>query len=804
MSSELFSYDSDIKEPEKAPPKPSAKQIHVPIMPISTNQFPPFSYFYICATRATNLHNCSLQSVYLVIRTHPSLSPIVTPNAWCNDSEALFNCGYSLDFTNVPTFSLGDFTPVVELYIRYPKKSQLVGVAFLPLRILQVKNINNKPITYLYQNQPIELKDVSTLHIIGTIFITIALGEREHQTILDPNSPQFNTEPPKPAPKKKPQPKKTRRYSSDYYSDYSYSDYDYDYDEDWTVLAMKHGWVKPGSSGNWKEKALKKGWKEPSKATHYSTLVECDLDGRNNMNDNGAQTVKSIINDEIDEIVENFENAEAKFESAKNDIKSLCQNTKQKHNAHMHLEHPTQIYSSNSQLKSTKKNFAISSTIIYSSDLNQSLNANNINPLNPQKQVLAQEEEDDIELNETLMKQISVIQEKRSKTNMKVLSESSDSDDFKQINEEESGNSEIILTGSHRQSSTGSSKKSNSSQKSNSNHISPPLNSDNRDSKQASNKKDISYSSNSILNFDFQKEEESQISSKSNIKLDDKDDDRFDSSNSFSKFDKIEVKNNQKIINSTKPNQSISSNSIPNINSKKEEEDHASSQISQHSGVLSESSIIGSGRQLLPKQNNQKIIEEESYNSSRTSNIDDFMNDPILGSNSFFSEKENTEKEKPQKEKTNGNGSPLDLSLLDKLDPKSNSNSNKSDQNPTKEQVQINNQSDMSNSSENKTNKIGEPIMISNFTDDLDFKFNFSDSPPPKLKYSSTATGTMTNTENKSQNILQQNPIKEPVKSPNQEYAQITPLSQEDLKILQASSIMTNSDDDSDNSDDMF
>ncbi|OHT15377.1 hypothetical protein TRFO_14129 [Tritrichomonas foetus] len=731
-SSSLFSSDSTIKEAKRAPPKPIGQPLHVPIMPIASNQFPPFSYFYICATRATNLHNCSLQSLYLVIRTHPTLQPIITPNAWCNDSEAVFNCGYSLDFTNVPHFSLGDFTPVVEVYIRYPKKSQLVGVAFLPLKVIQTHKINNKPLTYLYQNNPVDLKDVASLHVVGSIFVTVALGEREHQSILDPNSPQFNMlQPPKPQPKKKKvPPKKARRYSSDYYSDYSYSEDEYD-DEDWTVLALKHGWIKPGSSGNWKEKALKKGWREPSKCAYYSTLVDCDLDERALMCENGAQTTKSIINDEINEIVEDCQNAEEQFQSAKNDIKSLCSTgTKPS----MHIEQPTQIYSSS--VRKSKKKFSISNVVVYSSsEITQKIEkiskidkieSGDIDISSTHESIMdkikIEEEEEDIELDESLMKQISVLHEKKSQNasqNLHILSESDESDDFKPINEEESDNSELILTGSNKFANSNSSQKSKSSGK--------------------------SQKSNPVQN---------------------------------------EIQNEEEEIHEAPQKSKSSSSSLKKDDS------------------FSGSSIIGSARLLIPKANKSNESEEESFKSATFSDISQhggFIDDPLLGIASNIDDDDdddnNSKGNNNQKSDSDKKKSPLDLSVLEKLN---NKYSDKSNENKEEEKKVI--------------PGITEPIMISNITDDLDFKFNMSDSPPPKLRYSST-TGTLTSTENKPQNTLTSNnnvPLDFKSNKSSSSHNSISkvdncaiePLDQDDLDQFKGSSVL--SDDDDDDSDSIF
>lgn len=329
--SSTFENDQSIHEAKKIPPRPIEQAAHIPITSISSNQFPPFTHFYIVIKKATNLHNCSMQSLYLLIRTHPTLKPILTPKAWCNDSEAVFNCAYQLDFTNVPNFSLGDFTPVVEIYISYPKKSQLVGISFLPMRVLQSIEVAQRQLTYLYKDSPVDVKDVTTYCVVGSIVATIALGYREHAPFLDPNNPNPIIEEPKkqPVPKKVKKPKKKkripkrRRVSSDYeYSDYSESD-----DEDWTVTALKNGWIRPESSGNWKEKARSKGWTPPNTTCYYTTSVECDLLIDKYKIEKDVQ-VDLLLPDEFD-LDGNIEinGIEQQIESARSDIASIFSQT---------------------------------------------------------------------------------------------------------------------------------------------------------------------------------------------------------------------------------------------------------------------------------------------------------------------------------------------------------------------------------------------------------------------------------------------------------------------------------------------
>lgn len=455
----MFDDDTSLHEAKKRPPKPTTQYVHVPVAPIMTNQFPPFSYFFICVSKATNMHNCSLQSLYLLIRTHPSLQPIMTPNAWCNDSEANFNVGYSLDFTSVPHFSLGDFTPVVEVYIRYPKKSQLVGIAFLPLRVLEITQAAGKPMTYLFKDTPVDIKDVTTRRVVGNVAVTVALGEREHQHILDPNAPKQVMNDPqqtKPVPAKaKPRPK--RRRSS--YSDYDYeSDYDSEEEEelDWMTEAMKHGWVKPGSMGNWKEKAKKKGWTPPEQKAFYTTSTECDLM-------NTAAKTEAVIQVDLD--LPDIEELRPTEEDVKPDIMQMFSSSQ----SSMQIEEQPIFSSDSGKGKKKPKKLTLTPSKTVFSEKPKNDNDDQISDIHESILTIAtgkreEEEDGDSALDESLMKQVSEI---KTQNGMKILSESdsgenepqsdmlsASDDDFKMLNEEETETSELVVSGGRRSSSS--------------------------------------------------------------------------------------------------------------------------------------------------------------------------------------------------------------------------------------------------------------------------------------------------------------------------------------------------------------
>lgn len=161
------------------------------VRPIMSGQFDPFTNFFITITKVQNLDNCSNRSLFLKIRVHPSIPIIESPCVWCSNRDAIFNVAYSLDFTKIPPFNLGDFTPVIELYRRYNSSNELIAVTLLPLKTIK-ENMkcgpSNKMLTYLYREAPVVLKDLTSGSTIGSMKITIAFGFKEHEPLLDPNT----------------------------------------------------------------------------------------------------------------------------------------------------------------------------------------------------------------------------------------------------------------------------------------------------------------------------------------------------------------------------------------------------------------------------------------------------------------------------------------------------------------------------------------------------------------------------------------------------------------------------------------
>ncbi|OHS97395.1 hypothetical protein TRFO_36370 [Tritrichomonas foetus] len=317
--------------------------------PIMSSQFEPFSHFFITITNIQNLSNCSNRSLFMKIRVHPTIPIIETPAVWCSNRDAKFNCAYSLNFSMMPPFNLGDFTPVVELYRRFNSSNELIAVTLLPLSVKEVVECNSKTLTFLYRESPVPLKNMTTGESFGTMITSIAFGFIEHEKYLDPNFQSIYTpnltnatnasrisnssiangrnearqiikpinariqvenvanmqNPPLPIKNKK---KKKMYENSDDSDDYSHRpshrSHRHSHRNDrhsksnnynWVDEAIKLGWKPPGSndSKDWEAKARAKGWKPPNEAITSDFGVFCNINNNSistNRTSNYVQT----------------------------------------------------------------------------------------------------------------------------------------------------------------------------------------------------------------------------------------------------------------------------------------------------------------------------------------------------------------------------------------------------------------------------------------------------------------------------------------------------------------------------------
>lgn len=286
------------------------------VQSITQQQFPEFSHFFICITRAFNLVGCSMKSLLLKIRVLPSLPIIETNTVWCIDGDVNFRCGYALDFKNyAKTFNLGDYTPVVEFYRKTPNKNEsndleLFAFSLLPLSVAEITDCAGLPLTYLMKNQTIELRQFTTGQIVGYITVTIALGYPQQQQFIDPDKNDI--------PSSSKVQNAINQQSPEINQTNKKIDNDAEEEEDeeddhkhrkrhrhhrksqkkntWIQKAMAFGWKPPGYvDPDWKDKAIEKGWTPPNKTLLSSIGVTCKPTECPNLKDIEIQQIEAEI-----------------------------------------------------------------------------------------------------------------------------------------------------------------------------------------------------------------------------------------------------------------------------------------------------------------------------------------------------------------------------------------------------------------------------------------------------------------------------------------------------------------------------
>ena len=306
-------YSSDGGDDTKKPPDAGPRPPRLVVQSITSSEFEPFSHFFVIIGKTFHLTGCAMHSLFLKIRTVPSVPVIETSPVWCIDSEVDFRAGYALDFTSVPSFSLGEYTPVIEFYRRQSSSPELFAFAILPLKVKEVVQCAGQTLTYLYKNEPVELRQFTSGQVIGTMNVIVALGFPQHQQFLDPNrelptNKQVVAEPePEPKPqavKPKASPPRRGGFNLDVSDDTEEAEdghrrrkrkskrrRDRKRKNLWIQKATAYGWKPPGYvDPDWRDRARERGWKPPDTTVRSSIGVECDPAECRNLKDTVIQT----------------------------------------------------------------------------------------------------------------------------------------------------------------------------------------------------------------------------------------------------------------------------------------------------------------------------------------------------------------------------------------------------------------------------------------------------------------------------------------------------------------------------------
>ena len=241
-----------------------------------THEYAPFSHVFIKVASLTGLVGCDSQSVFMVIRVKKEVPVIKTTNFWCAGEVIDVDCGYSLDFTQVPEFELSEFTPVIEVHRRDSKRAEFVGLCLLPLRVMSIELYKGKDMTFFYKNSVIPLRSLENGGTVGFVTVTVAFGfpeqakmfesayeiqkERDENNSAMIQQQQTIEEEKRRIRRERRRLKKRKQRESR-----------------WQKIAIAMGWKPPEYVGDgWKKKAKKQGWNPPRNVVYSSIQIGCD------------------------------------------------------------------------------------------------------------------------------------------------------------------------------------------------------------------------------------------------------------------------------------------------------------------------------------------------------------------------------------------------------------------------------------------------------------------------------------------------------------------------------------------------
>ncbi|EAY03268.1 hypothetical protein TVAG_299310 [Trichomonas vaginalis G3] len=163
----------------------------IPVTKISTSPYGEYTTLFLLITKLLNLKlnkrknsrikiNDLFTKVFLRIRVHPDRPKIQTNLVVCINPDPIINCGYALDYSQVPPEDISRYTLAFELYTSTTSGEELIGIALLPPNLQEVITVDGKPLKFLARNKQIEFKS-PTQEIVGSAIINVALGFEMHQ-----------------------------------------------------------------------------------------------------------------------------------------------------------------------------------------------------------------------------------------------------------------------------------------------------------------------------------------------------------------------------------------------------------------------------------------------------------------------------------------------------------------------------------------------------------------------------------------------------------------------------------------------
>ncbi|EAY15579.1 hypothetical protein TVAG_495980 [Trichomonas vaginalis G3] len=189
------------------------------------------SYAFICITTGKNLNSFSMQSLFLKLKIHKSVEPIITQPVWCHREDIYFDTAIMFQLKQLQ-FPPEELDISFELHARHLVTSQHLGTCRCPLIESHLAEDFRKPLYYFYKQAHLPLVDTRTGERLAKFVITIAFGYEEHLDYVEP-SIKFNSV--------------LLKYKGDHHEvpfPYAFKTVS-DIEENWKLFAMAEGWSPP-------------------------------------------------------------------------------------------------------------------------------------------------------------------------------------------------------------------------------------------------------------------------------------------------------------------------------------------------------------------------------------------------------------------------------------------------------------------------------------------------------------------------------------------------------------------------------
>lgn len=151
-----------------------------------TNGATNYTHMFISISTGRKLNNFSMRSLFFQIHIHPNFLPLISHSVWCHTQEINFNTAFSIELSKLHPLTLEDLSISFNLYWKQLQSSSLLGITTAKLNDKSATQNKNNSLLYFYDQSPLELTDPNLSIPVGTIYVTIAVGNLDHLNMIEP------------------------------------------------------------------------------------------------------------------------------------------------------------------------------------------------------------------------------------------------------------------------------------------------------------------------------------------------------------------------------------------------------------------------------------------------------------------------------------------------------------------------------------------------------------------------------------------------------------------------------------------